>query len=126
MEKVTLSRRKHSQAEPSERDNDVDRTQWRGLLRPFSNATTLRVQDELVGRISWSLQSEDEELPLGLLPNLQEVRYSGDARDAFTAFVNERQVAGHHVNPIWEDNSLWRNFLFQEIDEDLNQNVWGV
>ena len=98
VEEVTLIHKKHSQS--SEWHSDVDRTQWRELLRPFSNAKILHVQDELVGKISRSLQSDDGELPLELLPNLKELGYSGgsDTRNAFTTFIDERQVAGCPVN----------------------------
>jgi hypothetical protein len=97
-EQVTLSHSLFSSQWP----NIVNRTQWRDLLRLFNNARALYVQEELVGRISRSLQSVGggDEPPLELLPNLQEVGCSGrsDAREAFTAFLDERQVAGHPVS----------------------------
>jgi hypothetical protein len=79
---------------------NVDRSQWRELLRPFTNAKTIHVKNALVSRIARSLQSEDGEPPLELLPNLEEIGYSGgsDARDAFVIFLNERRVAGHPVS----------------------------
>ena len=70
----------------------------------------LRVQDELIGHISRSLQSDNGELPLGLLANLKEVEYSGgsDARgSAFTAFFNERRFAGQLVSLNLVDLSLF-------------------
>jgi hypothetical protein len=82
----------------SEWHNEVDRTQWRELLSPFSNVKTLYVQNGLVTELSRSLCSEDGEESLELLPNLQELQYSGDGSDvgdAFTPFINERQTAGH-------------------------------
>jgi hypothetical protein len=47
-----------------------------------------------------SIPSDDGEPPLELLPNLEEVIYWGGraARDAFTTFLNGRQVAGHPVS----------------------------
>jgi hypothetical protein len=98
VEQVAFSYEEHNQS--SEWHNDVDRSQWRELLRPFTNTKTIRVPDGLVGKIFRSLPSDDGEPPLELLPNLEEVEYSGgsDARDAFTTFLNERQVAGHPVN----------------------------
>jgi hypothetical protein len=58
------------------------------------------VQNELINQFARSLQTDNGELPLELLPNLKELGYSnGDyAREAFTPFVDERQVAGHPVN----------------------------
>jgi hypothetical protein len=87
----------HSQS--SEEHNDVDRIEWRNLLRPFSNVKTLRVEDGLVEQLSRCLRLEDGELPLGLLPELQELRYSGsgDTDDAFTSFIDARKNAGRPV-----------------------------
>jgi hypothetical protein len=98
VERVTLSHKKHHRS--SEWHNEIDGTQWHELLRPFVNAKTLYLQGDLVGTISRSLQSDDEEPPLELLPNLEEVEHSGasDARHLFTAFLNERQAKGRPVN----------------------------
>jgi hypothetical protein len=108
VERLTFNHEEHSQS--SEWQNEVDRTQWRQLLRPFSNLSTLYVKDELVERIAHSLQTDDGEPPLELLPTLRELGYSGgdDARDAFTPFIDERQVAGHPVNLTMIDHpELW-------------------
>ncbi|KAI0247551.1 hypothetical protein BJV78DRAFT_909918 [Lactifluus subvellereus] len=91
--------------------NLVDRTLWRELLRPFGNLKTLHVHDSFVGKLARSLQTDDGEPPLELLPKLEEVGYSGgdDARDAFTPFIDERQIAGHPVNLTMVDISeFWR------------------
>jgi hypothetical protein len=64
----------------SEEHNEVDRTEWRKLLRSFSNVKTLRVDDGLVKELSRSLRLDDGELPLELLPELQELTYSGPER----------------------------------------------
>jgi hypothetical protein len=107
VEKVAFSYQEHKQS--SEWHNNVDRRQWRELLRPFTNAKTIRVQDDLVSKIFRSLPSVDGEPPLELLPNLEEVGYSGesDARDAITTFLNERQVAGHPVSLRLVDRSMF-------------------
>jgi hypothetical protein len=108
VERLTLSHEEHSQL--SEWHNEVDHTQWRQLLRPFSNLNTFCVQNELVERIADSLQTNSGEPPLELLPTLKELGYTGgdDARDAFTPFMDERQVAGHPVNLTMIDYSeLW-------------------
>ncbi|KAI0246011.1 hypothetical protein BJV78DRAFT_1286853 [Lactifluus subvellereus] len=105
VEKLTLSHVEHNQS--SEWHNEVDRTLWHQLLRPFSNLKTLHVQNELVGKLAGSLQTDDGEPPLEFLPNLEEVGYSGedDARDSFTPFVDQRQLAGHPVNLTMVDHS---------------------
>ena len=85
--------------ESSEEHNEVDRTEWRKLLRPFSNVKSLRVRRGLVKDLSRCLQLEDGEFPFELLPELQELRYSGsrDTDDAFTSFVDTRRNAGRPV-----------------------------
>jgi hypothetical protein len=57
---------------------EVDRIEWRKLLRSFSNVKTLRIDNwRLVEEISRCLQSDDGELSFELLPELQELTYSG-------------------------------------------------
>ena len=84
----------------SEWHNEVNRTQWRGLLRTFSNVKVLRVwAEDVVGYgFGHSLRTEDGEHPLELLPNLEEVRYFGsEDENAFTPFINEREAVGRPV-----------------------------
>jgi hypothetical protein len=80
--------------------DDVERRQWRELLRPFTNVKTIHVQRNLVGKIFNSLLPAEGESPVEPLPNLEEVRYSGglDSRDAVSAFVDARRAAGHLVS----------------------------
>ena len=117
VEQVTFSYEEHKQS--SESHNNVDRIQWRELLRPFTNAKAIHVQDDLVRKIFRSLPSDDGEPPLELLPNLEEVGYSGgsDAQDAFTTFLNERQEAGYPVSLRLVDRSLF------DIPGDLYQRM---
>jgi hypothetical protein len=81
--------------------NEADRAQWRELLRSFSNVKTLSVPDGLIGELSRSLQLDDGESPTELLPELKELSFPAssesnpDADDAFTAFAQARQNAGH-------------------------------
>jgi hypothetical protein len=76
----------------------VDSAEWRKLLRPFSNAKTLRIDKGLVEDISRFLQLDDGELALELLPKLQELTYSGGGRqDAFASFIDARENAGRPV-----------------------------
>jgi hypothetical protein len=107
VEQVTFSYQEHNQS--SESHSNVDRRQWRELLRPFTNVKTIHVQDDLVSQIFRSLPSEDGEPPLELLPDLEEVGHSGegDVRDAFTTFLNERQVSGHPVSLRLVDRSMF-------------------
>jgi hypothetical protein len=98
VEDLSLLREVHSQS--SEEHNYVDRIEWRNLLRSFSNVKTLRIEDWLVAEeLSHCLRLEDDELPLELLPELQELRYFGtrNTGDTFTSFIDSRQNAGRPV-----------------------------
>jgi hypothetical protein len=97
VEHLALEYEVHSRS--TEEHNDVDWIEWRNLLRPFSNVKTLRVGDGLVEPLSHCLRSEDRELPLELLPELQELTYlkSRGTSDAFTSFIDSRQNAGRPV-----------------------------
>jgi hypothetical protein len=82
----------------SEERNEVDRTLWRDVLRPFSSVKVLRMDDRLIRNLSSSLQPEDGEPPLELLPQLKELVYfNRSAGDAFTSFIQSRQMAGRPV-----------------------------
>jgi hypothetical protein len=97
VEHLILAHRPHDRS--SEEHNEVDRTEWRKLLRSFTNVKTTRVQHTLVGELSRCLRLEDGEHPLEILPELQELTYpgSGNANDAFTPFIDARQNAGRPV-----------------------------
>ena len=106
VEHLTLRHEVHGQS--SEEHNEVDRSEWRKLLRSLGNVKTLRVEDGLVEELSHSLRLEDEELSLELLPELQELTYSEsgtavDAGNAFTSFIDARQNAGRPVTLVRHD-----------------------
>jgi hypothetical protein len=105
VEHLTLRHEVHGQS--SEEHNDVDRIEWRKLLRSFNNVKTLRVEDGLVEELSRCLRLEDGELPLELLPELQELTHLGsrDTGDAFTSFADSRQNAGRPVTLIRHGSS---------------------
>jgi hypothetical protein len=100
VEHLTLAHKVHSRS--FEEHNDVERTEWRKLLKSFSNVKTLRIDDGLVGELSRCLRLDDGEHPLELLPELQELTFSGsgNANDAFTPFTDARRNAGHPVTLI--------------------------
>ena len=97
VEHLTVEHEAHTQS--SEEHNEVDRTEWRKLLRPFRNVKTLWISNGLVKQVSRCLELEDGELPLELLPELQELTYSwsGDAGNAFTSFIDTRQRADRAI-----------------------------
>jgi hypothetical protein len=81
--------------------DEVIPTQWRELLRLFPNVKNLAVKNglELLGELSRSLLMDGIEPPLGLLPDLNELRIfgGGDTGDRFKPFINARQVSGHPI-----------------------------
>ena len=97
VDRLTLVHEVHNQS--SEEHNEVDRTELRKLLRPFRNVKTFQIGRGLVKDISRCLHSEDGELPLEVLPELQVLSYYGDAH-AFTSFIDARQNAGRPVTLI--------------------------
>jgi hypothetical protein len=79
--------------------NEVDRGDWRKLLRSFSNAKTLllSISEEAVEELSRCLRPEDGEHLLELLPELQELEHYGGRGNEFKSFINARQNAGRPV-----------------------------
>jgi hypothetical protein len=74
--------------------NDVD--EWHRLLSSFRNVKTLWIDNGLVEELSRCLQLDDGELPLELLPELQELTYFGSG-NTFTSFVDSRRTAGRPI-----------------------------
>ena len=83
----------------SEAQSEVDRTEWRKLLRSFGNVKTLWIDNRLVEGLSRCLQLDDGEFCLKLLPDLQELTYygGGNTGDGFTSFIDARQNAGRPI-----------------------------
>jgi len=96
---LTLDYKEHTLS--SEWHNQVNRAQWRELLGSFRNVKTLRVHNSLVKDLSRCVQL-DGEPPLELLPELTElVCPAASVNDKiFSAFIDEREVAGQPVNLI--------------------------
>jgi hypothetical protein len=94
VEHLTLQHEVHSRS--SEEHNEADCSKWCQLLGSFRNVKTLRIDEGLVEELSRCLELDDGELPLELLPELQELTYSGSGNtgDAFTSFIDARQDAG--------------------------------
>jgi len=97
VEHLTLEHDVHSRS--SEEHNEVDRTEWRKFLGSFGNVKTLRIAKGLVEELSRCLQLGDGEVSSELLPELQELTYSGsgDSGDAFPSFIDARQNAGRPI-----------------------------
>jgi hypothetical protein len=60
---------------------------------------TLNIPQELIGVLSHSLEPEDGESGMEVLPELKELSYlaSDNAQDAFSTFIDARQNAGRPV-----------------------------
>ena len=71
VEHLTLEHGVHSRS--SEEHNEIDRTEWRKLLRSFRNVKALYIDHGLADGLSRSLQSDDGKLPLALLPEWHEL-----------------------------------------------------
>ncbi len=99
VEHITLEDLVHCRS--SEVYRESDRAEWRRLLGSFSHVKTLHIGHALVRELSRSLRPDDGELPLELLPELQEltVTRSGDCDvgDAFTSFIDAHKDAGRPV-----------------------------
>jgi hypothetical protein len=59
VEHLTFEHEVHGRS--SEEHNEVDHTEWRYLLRSFSNVKTLNIDDGLVWELSCCLQLDDGE-----------------------------------------------------------------
>jgi hypothetical protein len=99
VEHLTLAHRVYgSQSSEEPEHNEVDRTEWRKLLRSFTNVDALHIEGGLVRELSRCLPSEVGEHPLEVLPELQELTYSGSGNNnAFTSFIDARRNAGRPV-----------------------------
>jgi hypothetical protein len=90
--------------------NEFDRTEWRRLLRPFCNVKTLHIDDteELVEGLSHILRVGDGEDPLEVLPELQELTYSGSGEtgEAFAPLIDALQNAGRPVTLVRRPRSV--------------------
>jgi len=122
VEHLFLEHKIHWQS--SEEHNEVDRSEWRKLLSSFSNVKTLSVADGLVAGFSRCLHLEDGELPLELLPELQELTYSG-SRDAFIPFIDARQAAGRPVTLVRHVSSPSPSVLSLEAPTIISGSVKG-
>ena len=108
VEHLTFEHSVHSRS--SEEHNEPDRAKWRQLLGSFRNAKTLRIARRLVKELSRCLELSDGELPLELLPELQELTYFGRGNDdTFTSFIKDRQDAGRPLTLIRRSPSPDRN-----------------
>jgi hypothetical protein len=96
----------------SDGQSAVDRRQWHKFLRSFSNVKIIRVNDGLAQELSRCLRPDDGELPLGLLPKLQELVYcsqSSDAGDTFIPFIDARRDTGRPITLVRRSPSLSRS-----------------
>jgi hypothetical protein len=96
--KLSIHHKEHYRS--SEWHNQVDRIQWRELLRPFRDVKVLYLENGFVGLggLSDSLPSRDGAMAMEILPNLEELSYPYTAiGGTFTPFINERKAAGHLV-----------------------------
>jgi hypothetical protein len=94
---LTLESDRHGVS--SEWNNVAGRIHWREFLGLFGNVKILRVNSGLIDQLSRALQPAEGESSAELLPELQELTYSGssDTGDAFTSFTGARQNEGSPI-----------------------------
>jgi hypothetical protein len=104
VEHLTLEHKEHSLS--SEEHNEVDHTKWHKLLGSFRNVRTIRIDNGLVGELSRCLELDDGEFVLELLPELEELTYSGSGNtgDGFTSFINACQNTGRPITLVCSSN----------------------
>jgi hypothetical protein len=80
-------------------DNETDRTQWRELLCSFTNVKTLHINTDFCGQISCSLQVDEGESAMELLPEFKVLKNpASDVREnPFHTFIDARKNAGHPI-----------------------------
>jgi hypothetical protein len=90
------------QVSSSEWHYETNRTRWRALLRSFHNVKTLLVYEGLTRELSRSLRPVVGESCVDLLRELKELEYFTywPASDAFSSFVEARQLVGFPVTLI--------------------------
>jgi hypothetical protein len=100
VERLTLEHKGHILS--SDEYNEADRGEWHRLLNAFRNVKSLHVTEGLVEKLSFYLQLDGRELTIEILPELQELTYSGSGNTggAFTSFIDARQNAGHPITLI--------------------------
>ena len=87
---------------PSDWENTLDDTLWHELLLPFVSVKKLHIGSSLALKLAQALGSEAGEL---VLPKLQKLEVSLKidlAQDAFSSFIEIRELIGHpvHLDPL--------------------------
>ena len=88
------------QSLPSDWQNDVDDMVWHELLGPFNGVKKLCIGYPFASEFSSAMQSDDPQLVLGLLPELQELEAElevAETDEAFAVFIEARQLASRPV-----------------------------
>ena len=91
VEHLVLEHKVHHQS--SEEHNEVDPTEWRKLLRSFRNVKTLYIDHWLSEEFSRSLQWDSGQLPLELLPELQELKVLGSGLQVNRDYLTDGYIS---------------------------------
>lgn len=80
-------------------NNRADATEWRNLLRLFSNVKTLHIDDDFREQISGALVLDNGESPTDLFPELKVLKYTVIRVPNYTfhAFADARESTGRPV-----------------------------
>ena len=96
VEELSIVHRTHDTSSIT-RSND-NRVEWHNILSQFSSIRALEIPEELVEELSLHLKPDGDEAPVELLPRLEKVVVPANVGDAFSAFIDSRQIGGHPVN----------------------------
>jgi len=125
---LVLDDEEDSRSSEDDFEVEIDRTEWYNLLRPFSNVKSLCINHGLVEEFSRYLRLDGGELRPELLPELQELTYSGSSNsgDGFTSFIGARQKAGHPVSLVHRSYRVEaiRLLLKSTQDSESRGNAW--
>ena len=90
--------------------NKAYRGQWHDVLGLFSNVEMLLVPNGLIRDLSASLELDDGESSLELLPKLKELQYLArcNSSDTFVTFIKSHQNTGHPVTLVDQKAHLFQ------------------
>jgi hypothetical protein len=86
--------------------NDMDDTDWLGLLRPFTDVKMLHGSKLLAGHIARALDSVSGEVVTEVLPSLESLLLEDQPAKSVEQFIAGRRLSGHPVMIVHSHESL--------------------
>jgi len=97
-------------------EDDIENTQWRGLLRPFTAVKSLYISDGVVFYFCDALKELTHALPA--LRSLTFRGLHGHARKSVGKLVTARQLSGHPVSVYNQEGRNWNDITQELLSED--------